>query len=94
MTHEFLLITMFPLYASRSYHKSAEDLWHEIDRIFDLTEIYYERMQKEFNYKPGEEGEWPGIHVYKLSPRRVDKLTGPPKLPVAPNLSLLPSIEE
>lgn len=80
---EFMLITTWPLYSSKSFHKNYAEVEDRLDQIFTLTEEYYKNMGQEFTYLPNEfSGYYPGIFLYRITPENVhsQKLIGTPKV--------------
>jgi hypothetical protein len=77
-----MLITTWPLYSSKSFHKTFEQLELKLHAVLKITEDYYEHMGKEFLYQENwYSGEYPGVLVYKIWPEKpyVMKLVGKPK---------------
>lgn len=82
MTCEYMLVTIDPLYSSKSFHRTMPEVMDRIEDIVTLTERYYERMRKTFTYaKNPYTSEYPGIYVFKIWPQKpqLAKLLGKPK---------------
>lgn len=93
---EYLLITTLPLYSSKSFHKSWDEVKEKINEIMDLTEEYYELSGKTFEPKYSKyTGSYQGMLIYKIAPEKphLVRLVGDPKNYTKPNLSNLDELD-
>ena len=77
-----MLITYDPLYNSKSFHGSAAEAFDRVEDVIDLTERYYEKKGKIFEYQCNPySGELPGVILFKIWPEnpRLAKLLGKAK---------------
>ncbi len=80
--NEYMLITAYPLFSSKSFHKTWDAVEEKIKDVLKLTEDYYELRGQEFSSEISYySGEYSGIFVYKIWPEKphIMKLVGKPK---------------
>jgi hypothetical protein len=85
-----MLITAWPLFSSKSFHKTYQDVEAKLTDVFSQTDDYYEKMGREFNYNPNwYTGEYPGIFLYKIWPQKphLMRLIGKPKACIKPEIN-------
>lgn len=93
---EYMLITTLPLYSSKSFHKTLEDLEAKVNEIMDLTEEYYTLSGREFIPKYSKHtGTYQGMIIYKIWPEKphLVKLIGDKKPYIKPNLSNIDELD-